>query len=222
MVALESGAIGYSELAVPVFLAFVSIRRGPLPSVLPRWVLGVWYLCLLLVQVGCPTGSSSCPVMSSCEQSPSCSGRSPSFFMCSVTCSWVGSCALDYGTAVGNPNCGQRFADDNARVPESICLASWLHSHNVARTKGVVQHVVRPGGVSLHGAWLVSSGICHPKPSLLGGPGVSWSSTVPVSVLLRVACARVCSPAFQNGIFRLWRVSAENTLISNVSAVVDF
>ena len=36
--------------------------------------------------------------------------------------SYLGSCTLDYGTTVCNPNCGQRVADDYARVPES---AGW-------------------------------------------------------------------------------------------------
>ena len=31
----------------------------------------------------------------------------------------LGSCTLDNGTAVSYPNCGQRVADDHARVPKS-------------------------------------------------------------------------------------------------------
>ena len=68
--------------------------------------------------------------MSSYEKSPSCANRSPMSLMCSVTCSWaassssingrtLGSCTHDYGTTVCNPNCGQRVADDYARVPRS-------------------------------------------------------------------------------------------------------
>ena len=34
------------------------------------------------------------------------------------------SCTLHHGTAAGNPNCGQRVADDNAPVPKSIFLVS--------------------------------------------------------------------------------------------------
>ena len=77
------------------------------------------------------TGGTSCPVMSSCGKSPSCSSRSPrshmfhDVFVCRllivVKRLHLGSCTLDYGTAVGYLNCGRRVADDHARVPKSVC-----------------------------------------------------------------------------------------------------
>ena len=90
---------------------------------------------------------------------------------------------LDYGPAAGDPDSGQRVADDNARGARKHSLVSWVHSLHVARTKGVVLHVIRLGNVPWRGARLVSSGVCFPRPSLLEGQCVTWSSTVPVSVL---------------------------------------
>ena len=89
-------------------------------------------IVLSLSAAGLSTGGSCCPVMSSYEKSPSCSCRSPSFFHASrdefmgrlvilVKWSHLESCTLDSGIAVGNPNCGQRVADDSARVPKSVC-----------------------------------------------------------------------------------------------------
>ena len=37
--------------------------------------------------------------------------------------SYLGSCTLDNGTTIRNPNCGQRVADDYARVPQN---AGWF------------------------------------------------------------------------------------------------
>ena len=80
------------------------------------------------------------------------------------------------------------FSSHSSPYVKKHLLVSWLHSLHVTRTKGVVQHVVHLGNVLLLGARLVSSGVSGPRPSLLGGQSVSQSSTVPVSVLLLVAC----------------------------------
>ena len=51
------------------------------------------------------------------------------------------SCTLDCGTAVGNPNCAQSVADDNSRVPKSICWLLGCIRSTSPEPKGVVQHV---------------------------------------------------------------------------------
>ena len=169
--------------------------------------------------------------MSSCEKSPSFSGRSPTSLMCSVTCpccrlvivverSHLGSCTLDYGTAVGNPNSGQRVADDHARVPRKRLLVFLLHSLHVYKTREVVQRALRPCSVSLRGAGLVSSDVCGPRLFLRGGQGVSLSSIVLVPVLLSAA------GSLRLGLFlhipKRHLIPAEDTLVRAVSAVVIF
>ena len=139
-------------------------------------------LCFLLVQVGGPTGSSSYPVMSSHEKSPPRSSRSQvshvfrDVFVCrlvTVKRSHLGSCTHDFGTAVGNPNCGQRVADDHAWVPKSVCRFLGCTRFTSPKTRGVVQHAVGRCSVWQRGARLVSSDICGPRLNLRGGQGVS-------------------------------------------------
>ena len=134
-------------------------------------------------------------------------------------------CTLDYGTAVGNPNCGQRVADDNARVPKSICwflgcIRSTLSEPKVLSNMQFTLVVFR---CMAQGS--LSSGVCWSKARL------AWKArrliVIDRSCVSSPACCllttpRVCAPAFPNGILHLWWVSAENTLIGTVSAVVDF
>ena len=89
-----------------------------------------------------------------------------------VKLSYLGSCTLDYGTTVCNPNCGQRVADDYAWVPKSGGWFFLLHSLHVSKTRGVVQRAVRPCSVSLRGAGLAAIDVCGPRLDLLVGQGV--------------------------------------------------
>ena len=106
--------------------------------------------------------------------------------------SYLGLCALGHGTTIGNPNCGQRVADDHARVPESAGWSFCCVRSTSPKTRGAVQHAVRACSASLHGAGLVSSDVSAPRPNLLGGRGVSWSSTV--SCASSPFCCRLTTP----------------------------
>ena len=191
-------------------------RLAPLPLVLltsrvPQEVSEALYCVQLRIRgqtlVGLPgagglsTVGSSCPVMSSYEKSPSCGCRSLQFphvfrdvfvgrLINFVKRSHLRFCTLDYGTAVGNPDCGQRVADDNAGVPKSVCWFLDCIRSTSPEPKGLsnMQFALVVFRCMAQGSF--SSGVCGPGPGLLGGPGVSQSSTVPVSVLLLVACSR--------------------------------
>ena len=127
------------------------------------------------------------------------------------------SCTLDCGTAVGSPNCGQRVADDNARLPKSICWFLGSIRSTSSEPKGLSNmYVVRPGSVSLRGARLVSSGVCDPRRL----------TVIDRSYANSPVCCRLTTPrsALPHSKWHLppVEVSAENTLIGTVSAVLDF
>ena len=190
---LEDGAI----LTVRVFLRIRLPASGSNSIGSPPLGLGGLVTVLSPGTGGLSTGGSSCPVMSSYEKVAVMEWRLSQFsdmfrgvLVCRSTATakrpHLRPCTVGHGPAVGDPNCDQCVADDNTRMPESPGW-SWLLSLHVAKTRGVVQHAVRPGSVSLHGARLVSSGVCDPRPSLLGGKASHSHRPFLVSVLLLVA-----------------------------------
>ena len=197
---------------------------------------GFWCLVTVLFPGagGLYTGGSSCPVMSSYEKSPSCICHSPNFsvfrdvfmgrLVILVKRSHLRPCTLDNGTAVGNRNCGQRVADDHARVPKSVywflgCIPSTSPEPKGLSNMQFALRVFRcvaqgsfPAAFVIQGQACLEGKASHSHPPFL----CHFSCLLPCHDL------QVYSSAFQNTIFHLWRVSAENTLIGTVSAVVDF
>ena len=108
-----------------------------------------------------------------------------------------------------NPNCGQRVADDNAWVQKSICWFFGCICSKSPEPKGLSNMLFT---LVIQGQACMEGKASHGHRSFLSQ----------FSCLLPAHDRQVCSPAFQNGILQLWMVSAENTLIGNVSAVVDF
>ena len=119
VVALERGAVDCSELTVPVFprirlRTFGSTSIGPSPlgpgGLVTRFILSsdVFVRDAFLLWSFSQFSSLFRDVFT---------GR----LVIVVRRSHLRSCTLDYGTAGGNPNCGQRVAGDNARVPKNIC-----------------------------------------------------------------------------------------------------
>ena len=138
--------------------------------------------------------------------------------------SYLGSCTLDHGTAVGNPNCGQSGADYCTRVPKSAgwsfcCFRSTSPEperlSNAQFALAVFRCVVQS---SFPLAFVIQCQAC-----LQGNASHGHRSFLcQFSCLLPAHYAQVCSSTLQNSIFHVRRILAENTLLRTITSCRRF
>ena len=140
--------------------------------------------------------------------------------------SHLGSCTLDYGTAVGYPNCGQRVADDHARVPKSVCWLLGCIRSTSPQPEGLSNmQFALIYSVSLRGAGLVSIDVCGPRLDLPAGQCVSLvidRSCANSPVCCRLTTPRSAPPHSKTASSICGGFLPKDTLVRSVSAVVNF